>query len=122
LSYTQFKYSNLKMSQTKVVATGKVDVSFDLQNAGPRAGSEVAQLYVHQAKSNVVQPIKSLRGFQRVVLEPGETKHITIELPVSRLSYYDVVTHKFVVTAGTFNVMVGSSSDDVRLRSDLEVN
>jgi len=122
LSYTQFKYSNLKMSQTKVVATGKVDVSFDLQNAGPRAGSEVAQLYVHQAKSNVVQPIKSLRGFQRVVLEPGETKHITIELPVSRLSYYDVVTHKFVVTAGTFNVMVGSSSDDIRLRSDLEVN
>ena len=74
LSYTQFKYSNLKLSQAKTTATGKVEVSFDLQNAGSRAGSEVAQLYVHQAKSNVVQPIKSLRGFQRVTLEPGETK------------------------------------------------
>ena len=83
LSYTQFKYSNLKLSQTKTNATGEVTVSFDLQNAGARAGSEVAQMYVHQAKSNVVQPIKSLRGFQRMTLEPGETKHVTIALPAS---------------------------------------
>lgn len=122
LSYTQFKYSNLKLSQTKMNATGEVNVSFDLQNAGSRAGSEVAQLYVHQAKSNVVQPIKSLRGFQRVMLEPGETKHVVLALPASQLSYYDVVTHKFVVAPGTFNVMIGSSADDIRLRADLDVN
>jgi beta-glucosidase len=122
LSYTQFKYSNLKLSQAKALRTGKVEVSFDLQNAGSRAGSEVAQLYVHQAKSNVVQPIKSLRGFQRIVLEPGETKHVTIALPVSQLSYYDVITHRFVVSPGTFKVMVGSSSDDIRLRTDLEID
>jgi beta-glucosidase len=122
LSYTQFKYSNLKLSQTKTNATGEINVSFDLQNAGSRAGSEVAQLYAHQAKSNVVQPIKSLRGFERVMLEPGETKHVTIALPVSQLSYYDVATHKFVVAPGTFNVMIGSSSDDIRLRADLEIN
>jgi beta-glucosidase len=122
LSYTQFKYSNLKLSQTKAATTGKVDVSFDLQNAGPRAGSEVAQLYVHQARSNVLQPIKSLRGFQRVVLEADETKHITIALPVSQLSYYDVVTHKFIVSLGTFKVMIGSSADDIRLKTDLEIN
>jgi beta-glucosidase len=122
LSYTQFKYSNLKLSQTKINAAGEVNVSFDLQNAGSRAGSEVAQMYVHQAKSNVVQPIKSLRGFQRISLEPGETKHVTIAMPASQLSYYDVATHKFVVAPGTFNVMVGSSSDDIRLRADLEIN
>jgi beta-glucosidase len=122
LSYTQFKYSNLKLSQTKSVATGKVEVSFDLQNAGVRSGSEVAQLYVHQARSNVVQPIKSLRGFERATLEPGETKHITISLPVSQLSYYDVVTHKFIVAPGTFKVMIGSSAEDIRLRADLEIN
>jgi beta-glucosidase len=122
LSYTQFKYSNLKLSQTKTNATGEVSVSFDLQNAGTREGSEVAQMYVHQAKSNVVQPIMSLRGFQRVTLAPGETKHITIALPASQLSYFDVTTHKFVVAPGMFKVMIGSASDDIRLRADLEVN
>jgi len=121
LSYTQFKYSNLKLSQERTNTTGEVNVSFDLENSGSRAGSEVAQMYVHQVKSNVVQPIKSLRGFQRVVLEPGETKHITLALPVSQLSYYDVATHKFVVAPGMFNVMIGSSSDDIRLRTALEI-
>jgi beta-glucosidase len=122
LSYTTFKYSNLKLSQMKTNATGEVSVSFDLQNAGTREGSEVAQMYVHQAKSNVVQPIMSLRGFQRVTLAPGETKHITIALPASQLSYFDVTTHKFVVAPGIFKVMIGSASDDLRLRADLEVN
>jgi len=122
LSYTQFKFSNLKLSQGTISATGEISVSFDLQNTGTRAGSEVAQLYVHQVKSNVVQPIKSLRGFQRVMLEPGETRHVTIALPASQLSYYDIGTHKFVVAPGKFNVMIGSSSDDIRLRGDLEVN
>lgn len=122
LSYTQFKYSNLKLSPPKAAATGRIEVSFDLQNAGSRAGSEVAQLYIHQVRSNVVQPIKSLRGFQRVMLEAGETKHITIALPVSQLSYYDVATHKFIVAPGTFKVMIGSSADDIRLRTDLEIN
>jgi beta-glucosidase len=122
LSYTQFKYSNLTLSQAKTNATGEVHVSFDLQNAGTRAGSEVAQMYVHQVKSNVVQPIKSLRGFQRVMLNPGETKHITLSLPSSQLSYYDLTAHKFVVAPGIFNVMIGSSSDDIRLRANLEIN
>jgi beta-glucosidase len=122
LSYTQFKYSNLKLSQPKTAVTGKVEVSFDLQNVGSKAGSEVAQLYVHQVKSNVLQPIKSLRGFQRVPLEAGETKHITIALPVSQLSYYDVTMHKFIVAPGPFKVMIGSSADDIRLRTDLEIN
>jgi beta-glucosidase len=122
LSYTQFRYSNLKLSQIRTGATGQVEVSFDLQNVGTRAGSETAQMYIHQAKSNVVQPIKSLRGFQRVMLNPGETKHVTIPLSASQLSYYDVGTHKFIVAPGAFNVMIGSSSDDVRLRANLEVN
>jgi beta-glucosidase len=122
LSYTQFKYSNLKLSQTTAAKAGQVTVSFDLQNSGSRAGSEVAQLYVHQAKSNVVQPIKKLRGFQRVTLEAGETKHISFALPASQLSYYDVVTHTFIVSPGIFKVMVGSSSDDIRLKADLQIN
>jgi beta-glucosidase len=121
LSYTQFKYSDMKLSQSRTNAAGKVEVSFYLKNTGVRAGSEVAQLYVHQVKSNVVQPIKSLRGFERVTLEPGETKHISIELPASRLSYYDVGSKRFVVAPGMFDVMIGSSSDDIRLRTQLEI-
>jgi beta-glucosidase len=121
LSYTQFKYTNLKLSQDRTNTTGEVSVSFDLQNSGSREGAEVVQMYVHQVKSNVVQPIKSLRGFQRVVLEPGETKHVTIALAASQLSYYDVTTHGFVVAPGIFNVMIGSSSDDIRLRTALEI-
>jgi len=121
LSYTQFKYSNLKLSQERTNTTGEVSVSFDLQNTGSRAGSEVAQMYVHQVKSNVVQPIKSLRGFQRVVLEPGETKRVTITLPATQLSYFDVSSHKFIVAPGMFNIMIGSSSDDIRLRTALEI-
>ena len=79
-------------------------------------------MYVHQVKSNVVQPIKSLRGFKRVMLDPGDTKHVTIALPSSQLSYYDVATtHKFVVAPGMFDVMIGSSSDDIRLRTVLEI-
>jgi beta-glucosidase len=122
LSYTQFRYSNLKLSQTKALVTGKIEVSFDLQNTGTRSGSEVAQLYVHQVRSNVVQPIKRLRGFERATLEPGGAKHITLSLPVSQLSYYDVVTHKFIVAPGMFKVMIGSSADDIRLKADLEIN
>jgi beta-glucosidase len=122
LSYTQFKFSNLNLSQAAVNATGQVEVSFDLQNTGSRAGSEVAQLYVHQMKSNVVQPMKSLRGFERVQLDPGETKHLTISLPSSRLSYYDVTTHRFIVAPGMFEVMIGASSDDIRLRTQLKVD
>jgi beta-glucosidase len=121
LSYTQFKYSNLKLSQSTIGKTGDVSVSFDLENAGARAGSEVAQLYVHQEKSDVVQPFKSLRGFERVSLAAGETKHVTLALPASALSYYDVTTHKFIVAPGTFDVMIGSSSVDIRLRTHLEV-
>ncbi len=122
LSYTKFTYSNLKLSQNRTSATGEIDVSFDLQNTGSRAGSEVAQMYVHQEKSNVVQPIKSLRGFQRIALEPGTSKHVTLALPASQLSYYDVVSRKFVVIPGIFDVMIGSSSEDIRLRAKLEVD
>ena len=122
LSYTQFKYSNLKLSQTSTNAAGQVTVSFDLQNIGSRAGSEVAQMYVHQQKSNVVQPIKSLRGFQRVELKPGETKHIDLALPAAHLSYYDVASRKFIVAPGIFDVMIGSSSVDIRLRTRLEID
>ena len=82
LSYTRFSYSNLKVTPSAPGPKGEAEISFDLRNAGDLAGSEVAQLYTHQEKSVTYQPIKSLRAFQRVALQPGETKTLRFRLPI----------------------------------------
>jgi beta-glucosidase len=115
LSYTHFTYANLKVTPASS-PSGAAQVSFDLKNTGDRAGSDVAQLYTHQQKSAEVQPIKSLRAFKRINLEPGATQHIEFQLPVAQLAYYNVSKHDFAVEPGTFDILVGSSSDDIRLR------
>jgi beta-glucosidase len=121
LSYTTFNYSHLKVTQTGTGMQAKFMVSFDLTNSGEREGAEVAQLYTHQRSSAVYQPIKSLRAFRRVNLKPGETKPISLEIPASHLAFYDVKIHDFRVEPGVFDVLVGSSSDDIRLRGTMEV-
>jgi beta-glucosidase len=98
-----------------------VDISFDIENTGSRAGSDVAQLYSHQLKSVAVQPIQSLRDFDRVTLQPGETKHVVFTLPASQLAWYNVKEKRFAVEPGAFELMIGSSSEDIRLRAQLEV-
>jgi beta-glucosidase len=117
LSYTTFAYSNLKVTQ----AGAKLTVSFDVKNSGERSGAEVAQFYTHQCNSSTYQPIKSLRAFQRVVLEAGQSKTITLEIPVKQLAYYDMKIHDFRVEPGIFDVLVGSSSEDIRLRGTTSV-
>jgi beta-glucosidase len=121
LSYTRFEYSNIKLSAASVADTGQIEISFDLKNVGDRAGAEVAQLYTHQEKSTVVQPIKSLRAFRRVTLEAGESRLMRFSLPAKDLAYFDVHSHDFMVEPGNFNLMIGSSSDDIRLRTRLQV-
>jgi beta-glucosidase len=121
LSYTRFEYSHLKLSATPFASTGQVEIAFDITNTGQRAGSDVAQLYTHQQHSSVVQPIKSLRAFERVTLEPGESKHLKFELPAALLAYYDVRSKSFVIEPGTFKLLIGSSSEDIRLRGRFEV-
>jgi beta-glucosidase len=100
---------------------GKVELRVTIKNTGDRAGDEVAQLYVHQGKSRVKRPIKELRGFQRVSLKPREATTISFTLPAQKLAYYDVGRHDFVVEPGLFEVMVGSSSADIRSRGRFEV-
>ena len=121
LSYTQFKYENLQFASKTIKDDGTVSVSFDISNTGQRAGDEVAQLYVHQVKCSVVRAAKELRGFQRVSLQPGEKKTITLQLPAEKLAFYDETVHKFVVEPGMFDVMIGSASDDIRLADQIEV-
>jgi len=122
LSYTRFEYSGLKLSSASTLADGRVDVSFDITNVGDRPGSDVAQLYTHQRQSAVVQPIKSLRGFQRVDLRPRETRRIQFTLPIAQLGSYQIRSHRFEVEPGIFDLLIGASSSDIRLRSPLTVS
>jgi beta-glucosidase len=121
LSYTTFQYSDLKLSADRIKSDGEVQVSFEIKNSGARAGDEVVQLYVHQQKSSVKVPAKALRGFQRISLQPGETKTVAFTLPAAKLAIWDEATHGFVVEPGAFDILVGASSADIRLKSRVEV-
>ncbi|MCR4439520.1 MAG: glycoside hydrolase family 3 N-terminal domain-containing protein [bacterium] len=120
LSYTTFAYSNLRISPERIEATGAATVSVDVQNVGSRAGDEVVQLYIHDVVGSVARPVKELKGFRRITLKPGENTTVTFRLGPPELSMLDRDL-KEVVEPGTFEVMVGSSSEDIRVRANLEV-
>ncbi len=121
LSYTTFKYSGMKLSADKIKSSDGVNVSAEITNTGKRAGEEVVQLYVHQVKSSVKRPAKELRGFQRISLEPGQTKTVTFILLGGKLAFWDEKPHGFLVEPGAFEVMFGASSGDIRQKGQLEV-
>jgi beta-glucosidase len=121
LSYTKFKYSKLKISSKEISSDGQVTISVNVKNTGPIAGDEVVQLYVHDVECSVVRPTKELRGFERISLNSGESKTVTMTVPGEKLSFYDENTHQFIVEPGTFEVFVGSSSEDIRLQGKFDV-
>lgn len=120
LSYTTFEYSNLSLGKTKVLPYENVEIEFDVTNTGDRAGDEVVQLYVSDCVSSVTVYEKQLRGFERVHLEPGETKRVKMTLRGDLLSLLDV-NMKRVVEPGYFDIMIGASSVDIRLQEKLLV-
>jgi beta-glucosidase len=91
---------------------GKVTVTVEVENTGRRAGDEVVQLYIRDVAASVTRPVKELKGFQRVTLQPGEKRRVEFVLDSAQLGFYDR-TMKFVVEPGEFRVMVGSNSEDV---------
>jgi DNA-cytosine methyltransferase len=119
LSYTTFEYSNLHTSSDSINPTGEIIVSVDVKNTGTRAGDEVAQMYVKHLDSAVERPIKELRGFQRIPLQPGESRTVKFPLVATGLTYWDLGTQRFVVEPGHVKIMLGSSSADVRLEKRL---
>jgi beta-glucosidase len=120
LSYTQFSYSNLKIEPTQQKANDSVRVTLDVKNTGSREGVEIVQLYIRDLVSSVTTYEKSLRGFARVSLRPDETKTVTFTLNPADLSLWDR-NMKFVVEPGMFRVMVGTSSEDIRLSGEFEI-
>jgi beta-glucosidase len=120
LSYTKFDYSNLRISPKATGTQGEVKVMADVRNSGDRAGEEVAQLYIRDVVASVSRPVKELRGFEKVSLKPGETKTVEFQLTREDLTMLDR-SLKPVVEPGTFRVMVGHSSADIRLNGEFEV-
>lgn len=121
LSYTTFKYSNLSLSSVRVPANSTVTVKVNIQNTGKRTGDEVAQLYVHGLGVGEWRPKEQLEGFDRIRLKPGETKTVSFPLPIKQLAAWDTSAQRFAVKAGTYDVMVGSASDDIRQKAELQV-
>ncbi len=120
LSYTKYAYSNLRIDPPQIRPEGTARVSLDVRNTGDRSGAETVQLYIHETTAPVAIPVKQLRGFERVDLQPGETKRVTLTLTLEDLQLLDQDMHWRVVP-GDFQVMVGSSSEDLPLSGLLTV-
>ncbi|MFN7999239.1 MAG: glycoside hydrolase family 3 C-terminal domain-containing protein [Bryobacteraceae bacterium] len=120
LSYTKFEYSNLRLASNEIHSGGQAEVSLQVKNTGDRAGTETVQLYVHETAAPVSLPVKQLRGFARVDLQPGETKTVTLMLGPEDLRLLDRDMHWRVVP-GDFEIMAGRSSEDLPLKSVLKV-
>ncbi|PBI93477.1 Periplasmic beta-glucosidase precursor [Flavobacterium sp. ACN2] len=120
LSYTTFDYSGLKLSSTKIKSNETIKVSFQLTNSGKVAGEEVAQLYLKDKFGSVVRPVLELRDFQKVKLNAGESKTIEFTIDKEKLSFYNDKV-EWVAEPGDFEVMIGTSSADIKLRSDFEL-
>jgi len=112
LSYTNFKITNLQLSAPPIQADGTLTVSVDVENVGKRAGDEVVQLYIRDVVATMTRPVKELKGFQRVTLQPGEKRRVTFVLDREQLGFWNREM-RYVVEPGEFRVMVGSSSADV---------
>jgi beta-glucosidase len=121
LSYTTFSFSKLQAPAT--AASGStVPVSFDVTNTGSVAGAEVAQLYVSDPSARATRPERELKGFEKVRLAPGETKHVTLNLDARAFSYWDAAAHKWTIDPGKFVVRVGDSSENTPLHAELTLN
>jgi beta-glucosidase len=116
LSYTNFTYSNIKVDKASMTFNDTISVTVDIQNTGTFDGDEVVQLYVHQKSATVKLPIKQLKAFQRIGLKVGETKTVTFQLSRKDLSFWNE-KNEFVLEPGDLQLLIGASSEDIRLRS-----
>jgi beta-glucosidase len=119
LSYTTFAYSNLTVTPGVVAGTAPIKVSFDVTNTGQRPGAEVSQVYVGPKNPPVSRPIKELKGYTKVMIQPGQTRRLTVELNGRALAYYEPADRAWVVDDDIFTVSVGASSQDIKLTAPL---
>ena len=120
-SYTQFAISNLRSDKSDLTQDDTIAFTVNVKNTGKRAGSEVVQLYIHDVKSSVDRPKKELKGFQKVYLQPGEKKDVTITINKEALSFYDESSSSWKAEAGKFEALVGNASDNLKLKKVFEL-
>jgi beta-glucosidase len=122
LSYTTFEYSKLSVTPRNGDLSEPIVVSFDVKNSGPMPGAEIAELYVGDAHSSVPRPVKELKGFAKVRLNPGETKRVSLTLDRRAFSYYDVKKKDWNAEPGDFAILVGSSSEKIELKGSFALS
>jgi beta-glucosidase len=120
LSYTTFKYGNLKTGQPRIASGQTVNISVDITNTGEYDGEEVVQLYVSFPDSKVSRPVIALKGFERVAVKKGATVTVTLPLDANELAYWNVERHAFVLEPGRVQLQIGASSADIRLTATLQ--
>ncbi len=121
LSYTTFAYTNLKLSKNHLQQGETLAVSVDITNTGNIKGKEIVQLYVQSTHEGISRPAKELKGFEKVALEPGETKTVRFELTPRAFAYYEVKLNDWYVEGGSYDILIGASSQDIRLKESLEI-
>lgn len=121
LSYTTFQYSDLRIDRTQLADNERVTLSFRMKNTGDTDGSEIAQIYVADKESTIFRPVKELKAFKKVFLKAGEEKRISLSLGKRAFAYYNVLIHDWHVESGDFEILVGASSADIRLRGTVHI-
>ncbi|MCD8149744.1 MAG: glycoside hydrolase family 3 C-terminal domain-containing protein [Clostridiales bacterium] len=122
LSYTTFAYSDLALDRSETDAEGCVTVTFRVKNTGNRPGSDVAQVYVRAADSSIHRPVKELRGFQKIRLQPGEETTVSVTLGRRAFECYTPALHKWVVEEGNYEILVGRSSRDIQFSASIKIH
>jgi len=122
LSYTQFAITNVKSDRSSYGVKDTVSVTFSIANTGKVAGAEVAQLYMAQENPSVMRPAKELKGFQKVFVNAGESKQVTIKVPVSSLAFFSEKDGSWLLEKGTYQLMLGTSSRDIKANVAIQVS
>ncbi|MBN2348306.1 MAG: glycoside hydrolase family 3 C-terminal domain-containing protein [Bacteroidales bacterium] len=121
LSYTTFEYSDLSLSADTIDSKGEINFQCTIKNTGKIKGDEVVQVYVHDKEAKVKVPIRQLKRFKRITLDPGKSETVSFTIPVSECSFYDIEKNDFIVEPGVFEIQIGSSSADIRLKKSFLV-
>ena len=121
LTYTTFQYSDIKTDKAKYAPDETIKVSLNLSNTGKTDADEVVQVYVHRVKAKIFYPYKELKAFDRVSLKAGETKAVTLEIPVKNLRYWDEGKYNWILEKGPVEILVGASSGDIRLKAQVDI-
>jgi beta-glucosidase len=121
LSYTTFDYKNVRLSQPELAPGGRVEASVDVTNTGSRPGKEVVELFVHDLNPQIDKPLRELKQFSKLDLEPGQTRTVALTIAPRDLAYFDVAGKQWKADAGDYDIEIGASSRDIRAKTTLKL-